>query len=44
MVKPMNWQDHRATRPGFDGLFVFVGHSFVSLGQQVMVNEGTFFE
>jgi hypothetical protein len=38
------WQDHGATRPGFDRFFIFVGHGFIRLGQQVMVNEGTFFE
>jgi len=37
-------QDHGAARPGLDRLFVLGGHSLVGFGQQVMVNEGTFFE
>jgi hypothetical protein len=37
-------QDHGAARPGFDRLFVFVGNGFISLGYQVMVDKGTFFE
>jgi len=37
-------QDHGATRPGLDGLFVLAGRGLVDLGHQVMVHEGAFFE
>jgi len=37
-------QDHGATRPGLDRLFVFVGNRFVSFGYQVVVDKGTFFK
>ena len=37
-------QNHGATRPGFDRLFVFVGNGLISLGYQMMVDKRTFFE
>jgi len=36
-------QDHRAARPGLDRLLVLGGLGLFDLGQQVVVNEGTFF-
>jgi hypothetical protein len=37
-------QDHGATRPSFDRLFVFIGDGLVGLSYQMMVDKGTFFE
>ena len=37
-------QNHGATRPCLNGLFVFGGNGFFNLGQQVVVNEWTLFE
>src|SRR5574343_630035 len=37
-------QDHGAARPGLDRLLVLGGNGFLNLGQQVMVNKGTFFQ
>jgi len=37
-------QDHGATRPGLDRLFVLVGNGLVGFGYQMMVDKRTFFE
>jgi hypothetical protein len=37
-------QNHGATRPCLDGLFIFGGNGFFNLYQQMVVNEWTFFE
>ena len=37
-------QDGAATRPSLDGLLVFGGGCLFDLGQQVVIDEGTFFQ